>query len=100
MPTVTESEFERFLGKKMGKNWHRALHVFKDYAPNMCWDVTNVLLYAADQGKVVEVLEILEKHFRDHLQREHPDARGRINPSRTAVMFRSLCETTLGLKPN
>ncbi|TSC83039.1 MAG: hypothetical protein G01um101419_311 [Parcubacteria group bacterium Gr01-1014_19] len=97
---VTEAQFKEFLEKKLGDNYLRALQVFGNYSPNMTYDVVNVLLHAVDKGKVVEVLEILEKHFTNHLSYQHPDARGRVNPGPTAVMFEGICAKTLGLKKN
>ncbi|MEK7641046.1 MAG: hypothetical protein AAB389_03560 [Patescibacteria group bacterium] len=97
---ITWVDFQSLLEKKLGDNYARALRVFENYYPNMGYDVANVLLHACDKGKVVEVLEILEKHFSDQLQHKHPDDRGRVNPTPTAAMFESLCSVTLGLKKN
>ncbi len=97
---ISEADFKSFLEKKLGDNYLRALRVFGNYCPNMSYDVANVLLHACDKGKVVEVLEILEKHFEIHLSDQRPDDRGKVNPAPTAAMFESLCRKTLRLTPN
>lgn len=97
---VDEQEFSEMLQKKLGSHWERALKVFKMYSPNMTYDVTNMMLHAVDKDKVVEVVEILEEHYKKHLNYQHPDACGIINPAPTRAMFLNLCENVLKLKPN
>ncbi len=106
MTRVNEQQFRDTLQSKLGTSWDRALTVFHNCGPNLAYDVTNVLLHAADQGqrKVDEVLGILEDHYQDHLQHQHPEIRGTIddrllgvNP--TKEMFCRLCQQTLGLHP-
>ena len=103
MPAINEGKFEQLLRGRLGGHWERALTVFRNCGPNLAYDVTNVLLHAAGGSKVAEVLGILEKHFREHLQFQHPEIRGTVsslgvNP--TEVMFLGICRDTLGLKPN
>ena len=71
----------------------------------MEYDVTNVVLHAVDQGKVEEVLGILEEHCQSHLRFQHPDIRGTVsdgllgvNP--TQAMFLRICQQILKLQPN
>ncbi len=100
---VSEQQFREVLEKNLGTSWDRALTVFRNYGNKLTYDVTNILMHAADQGKVDEVLGVLEEHYRSHLQYQHPEIRGTVknlgvNPTET--MFLRICETTLGLKPN
>ena len=105
MAKINEEQFRNILQSKLGASWDRALTVFCNYGPNLGYDVTNVLLQAADQEKVDEVLDILEEHYQSHLQYQHPDIRGTVgdrlfgvNP--TQMMFLRICQQTLGLQPN
>ena len=105
MAKINEQQFRDILQSKLGASWERALAVFRNCGPNLGYDVTNVLLHAADQGKVDEVLAIIEDHYRSHLQYQHPKIRGTVgdrllgvNP--TQAMFLRLCQQTLGLQPN
>ena len=98
---VDEKQFEQLVINKISPEFkEKASEVFKDYGQNLSFDVTNVLMHAIDQDKVGEVLKILEKHFSEHLQYQHPDIRGVRGETalKTKLMFNSLCETTLGLK--
>lgn len=101
---IDEATFKKaFENEELGDNLERALNVFKNYGVNLSYDVTNVLLHAVDKEKVEEVLDILEKHWIDRLQYQHPMIRGlvktgKVNP--TEIMFEKLCRDTLGLKPN
>ena len=100
----SEQQFCASLQSKLGDSWDRALAVFRNYGEHLSYDVTNVLLHAADQGKTDEVLNILEEHYQNHLKFQHPQIRGNVsnclgvNP--TEVMFLTICEKTLGLQPN
>lgn len=102
MPQVTESQFQNILSLKLGTYWDRALKIFSNFGPNLAFDVTNVLLLAADHGKLDDALRILETHYQSHLQYQHPEIRGTIsdlllgiNP--TQVMFLGIYQDTLGL---
>ena len=100
MPRISEKGFSKLLQSKLGGSWNRALTAFHNYGENLAYDVTNVLLHAADQGKVAEVLDILEKHYQDRLLLLHPEIRGTvigINP--TEAIFLRVCRDTLGLQP-
>ncbi|TSC92371.1 MAG: hypothetical protein CEN89_736 [Candidatus Berkelbacteria bacterium Licking1014_7] len=105
MTKIDEQQFRDILQSKLGAAWDRAFTAFRNYGPNLGYDVTNVLLHAADQGKVDEVLGILEEHYQSHLQYQHPEIRGTVgdrllgvNP--TQAMFLRICQQTLGLQPN
>lgn len=105
MAKISEQQFRDILQSKLGSFWGRAFVVFRNYGEHLAYDVTNVLLHAADQGKVDEVLEILEEYYQSHLRFQHPAIRGTvtdrllgINP--TQKMFLSVCRQTLGLQPN
>ncbi len=98
-----EQQFRDALQSKLGASWDRAFSVFINFGPNLMYDVANVLLHADDQGKVSEVLNILEEHYESHLQFQHPDIRGTfsnlgVNP--TKEIFLRICQQTLGLRPN
>jgi len=104
MSKVSEKGFEELLKERLGSFWSRALRLFRE-CKNLAFDITNVLMRVADQGsaKVEEVLEILEKHYEEHLCFQHPEIRGTIsqefgNP--TKDLFLSICKNTLGLQPN
>jgi len=104
MPKVSEQQFRDILQPKLGASWDRALTAFRNCGENLGYDVTNVLLHAADQGKVDEVLGTLEEHYQSHLSFQHPEIRGTVsdrllgvNP--TQAMFLRICQQTLGLQP-
>ena len=97
MAKINEQKFRDILQPKLGASWDRALTIFRNCGPNLGYDVTNVLLHAADQGKVDEVLGILEEHYQSHLYYQHPKIRGTVsdrllgvNP--TQAMFLRLCQ--------
>lgn len=101
---VNQEQFDQILRAKLGTSWDRALALFCNYGPNLGYDVTNVLLHASDQGRLEEVLGILEEHYQSHLQYQHPEIRGTVrdrllgvNPTR--AMFLRICQL-LGLQPN
>ena len=105
MAKINEQQFRDILQSKLGASWNRALTAFRNCGPNLGYDVTNVLLHAADQGKVEEVLGTLEEHYQSHLQFQHPEIRGTVgdrllgvNP--TQAMFLRLCQQTLELQQN
>lgn len=94
---MSKNEFNETLKNKIhGSFFDRALHVLNMYGDDMALNVASVLLYAADQGpkKVEEVLYILEEHYRNSLQYQHPSIRGQIG---THGMFRDILSKTLGL---
>ncbi len=102
--SLNEQEFQNLLQTKFGNSWDRALTVFRNCGENLSGDVANVLLHAVDRGKVNEVLAILEEHYKDHLQYQHPGIRGTVgdailgvNP--TAQVFIDIYKNTLGLQP-
>ncbi len=104
MPRISEQQFRDILQSKLGTSWEHALTVFRNYGENLAYDVTNVLLHAADQGEVDEMLGILEEHYESHLQFQHPEIRGTVkdqllgvNPTQT--MFLRICQQTLRLQP-
>jgi hypothetical protein len=103
MPCVVDEErFERVVKGKMGGAWERALSVFRNCGPHLSFDVTNVMLHAADRGKVDEVLRMLEEHYERHLQYQHPEIRGMVSDafgvSATQRVFQSIRQVTLGLE--
>ncbi len=103
MHEINEQLFEELVCNRLLAHWERGLTVFRNYGPQLSYDVTNVLMHAADQGKSEEVLGVLEVHFRDCLAYQHPDIRGTVKDgfgtNRTQVMFLDLCERVLALKP-
>jgi hypothetical protein len=102
---ITAEDFDTLMRGKLGESFDRANLVFTNFGRKLSYDVTNVLLYAADQGpnKVDEVLLILEEHWDNCLSLQHPDLRGSVHDSlgvnKTEVMFIKLCRETLGLTP-
>ena len=104
MSRVYEPLFQKMFQSKLGDSWDRALTIFRNYGENLSWDVSNVLLHASDQGKMDEVLGILEEHYNSHLQNQHPEIRGLVSDNLLGVnptedMFLRLCQNTLGLQP-
>ena len=104
---VSERQFQKLLQPKLGESYERALTLFRGYAPNRSFDVTNVLHLATkqEQGKVDRVLAILEEHFDNHVGYQDPEIRGSVrdnllNVNPTDQMFLRICEITLGLQPN
>ncbi len=105
MPRVSEQQFREILQSHLGSSWDRALAVFRNCGENLEFEVTNVLRHAVDQGKVNEVLGILEEHYQSHLQFQHPDTRGTVNDrllgvNLTEMLFRLTYQQTLGLQIN
>lgn len=87
IPVITKEKFVECLEKKVldlgGTGlWSRVLAFFEECenSPPLAWDVTNIFMYAVDQGKdkVEEVLELLKEHYEDHLQGQHPEIRGQV----------------------
>ncbi len=65
VPLVSEQDFNGFLKEKLEDHYDRALKVFQDYGESVSWDIANVLFHAVDQQKIGEVLDTLEKHFKE-----------------------------------
>ena len=101
---VSKEHFRDVLESKLGEFYLRAEKVFDDFGSKLSYDVVNVLLHAADQDKVEEVLALLEKHFKEHLQFQHPEIRGTVTGdfgiNKTEVMFLDVCERVLVLQPS
>lgn len=104
MSQISVDDFRRYLMSKLGTQYDRAEKLFSDCGPNLAFDVTNVMMLAADQGpeKVEEVLLVIEKHYQEHLGYQHPDIRGLVknlgvNPTET--VFLGICRDVLRLKP-
>lgn len=102
---VTEEMFEAALADRLGDSWKRGLKAFRNCGENLAYDVTNVLLHAADQGpeQVEETLLRLEAHYAEHLQYQHPEIRGKVseggeNP--TEQYFVRICLEVLHLDPH
>ncbi len=100
---VTEEKFADILQEKLGGSWEQALKIFHNYGILLSFDVANMLWWAVDKGKVDEVLEILERHWDDHLQYQHPDVRGLLADSlginRTQSTLLRICTDVLELEP-
>ncbi len=101
---VSKEQFREALESKLGEFYPRAERVFDNFGPKLSFDVANVLLHAADQNKVEEVLALLEKHFEEHLYFQHPEIRGTVagdfGVNKTKVMFLDICERVLELQLN
>lgn len=98
--TISEERFEQFLKDLLGREWDRALKLFRNFGPHLSQRVTGSLLYASERGKVEDVLGILERHYDEHLQYQHPDIRGEVSISGanpTTSVFDRICRDTLGL---
>lgn len=98
------AEVKAILKNKLGSLYGRAEMVLGDYGERLSFDVLNVLLHASDQGeeKIKEVLNLLEKHFKEHLMYQHPDIRGTVYSSigvnKTQTFFLEVCKEILGLQ--
>jgi hypothetical protein len=101
--TVSEDSFREVFGTKLGQHLDRAVAVLNNFGPKLSFDVTNVMLHAVDKGKEDEVLTILEKHWEEHLQFQHPKIRGTVasvfGVNQTQQTFVRICEQTLALIP-
>ena len=75
---VTEKKFSQIFSEKIGEEYERAFSVFQNYGKNLSYDVANVLLHAIGQKKVNEVLQELEKHYKEHLYSQLPEIRGTV----------------------
>jgi hypothetical protein len=101
LKVVSEEKFREVFGPKLGQHIDRSVVVLNDFGPQLSYDVANVMLHAADKGKEDEVLTILEKHWKEHLQFQHPDIRGTVESmpgvNQTQQMFLRICKETLAL---
>ncbi len=99
---MDEERFERLLKGRLGSSWERAFAVFRNYGAFLAYDVSHVLLHGVNQGKVEEVLKILEKHYAEEMEHQAPEVRGRVanafGHNKTKRMFIGLFEKTLGFK--
>ena len=100
---VSEEQFREVFGTKLGQHLDRAVTVLNNFGPRLSYDVANVMLHAVDKGKEDEVLTILEKHWKEHLQFQHPEIRGTVESmpgiNQTQQTFLRICEQTLALTP-
>lgn len=101
MTKIDKAQFEADLRGRLGGSWKRAEKIFENYGPRLSFDVTNVLIHAADQDKVIDVLIALEEHYNAHLQYQHPEIRGQVTNlvtgNSTQQTFLGICRDTLGL---
>ena len=112
---MTKQEVDAFV--EHVKAQMMASDEFKEYWPRVeklladCqrlqFDIANVVLCAMEQGqeKVVNVLDLLEAHYSEHLNYQHPDIRGCVydrllGVNKTHVLFIKICTEVLGLQPN
>ena len=103
LEAISEEQFRALLGTKLGQHLERTVAVLTNFGPRLSFDVANVMLHAADKSKVVEVLDILEKHWNEHLKFQHLEIRGLIagefGINLTQQTFLKICQETLGLTP-
>ena len=83
---IYEQKFRKMFKRDLGGNWLRALTIFRN-CDKLVYDATIILKHAIeqskiDQGKIDEVLEIMEDHYQA-----------------TEMMLIRLREETLGLEP-
>lgn len=101
---ITEKVFSEILQEKLGDLYTRAKTVFENFGSILSYDVTNALLHAVDYQKVAEVLAILESHFDEHLEYQHPKIRGTVSNclgiNETEKMFIELYQKTFSLMAN
>ena len=102
MDYVSEEKFAELLESKLDDEYQRSVELFRNCGGLLSYDVTNVLLHAADKGMIDVVLTLLEEHHQAHLVYQHPEIRGTIsgtggNP--TMSLFRHICEEVLHLQP-
>ena len=101
---LTVEVFQELLGKKLTEEqMTQAIQLFEGGGNQpLTLAITNALMQVADKDKVDEVLQIIQKHFSDHLVYQHPEIRGQIvkfggNP--TDVLFLHIYEDVLELTP-
>lgn len=100
---IDEEEFRNLFLSKSQQHIDRAICVLNNFGPRFSYDVTNAMMHATDKGKEEEVLTILEKHWGNDLQFQHPDIRGVaesvLGENKTTRMFLAICRGTLALEP-
>ncbi|MBI1960821.1 MAG: hypothetical protein HYS43_00910 [Candidatus Liptonbacteria bacterium] len=110
MTGISEEKFRELLNSALNGSYDRALvilTVFRECGEDLTYDVTNVLLLAADQGKAEEVLNILEEHCANPIagnegeMKRNPLHCDRVNQryESTEAMFHRIRET-LGIAPH
>ncbi|MFA6428813.1 MAG: hypothetical protein WCW02_04760 [Candidatus Buchananbacteria bacterium] len=99
----SKQAFAEMFADRLGDNYELALGIYVKCGARLALGINNVLLYAFDQGKVEEVLAILEQHYEEHLQFQHPEIMGKVfdanGINQTERMFQKIYLETLGLKP-
>lgn len=103
---VTEVQFQDLLQSGLADFYPRALVIFRKCGSLLSFDVTNVLCHARDQGpeKVEQVLQMLERHWEEHLHFQHPEIRGTVEDrllgvNKTQTLFLRICKDVLRLQP-
>jgi len=100
---VTSDRFDELFAVKLGKEFARAKKVFENFGEALSWDVANMLMHAADQGKAGEVLTEMEKHYEEYLKGQHPGLRGialdSMGVNRMKEMFMGIIKDILRLPP-
>lgn len=69
-------KFCNVFQRKLGVFPDRVSAIFRNYGPNLKDAVDNVLLHAAEQGKMDKVVGLLETHYEKYLQFQRPEVRG------------------------
>ncbi|MEK7663865.1 MAG: hypothetical protein AAB340_00220, partial [Patescibacteria group bacterium] len=87
MRWIDEFEFAVFLKPKLGDLYERAFTIFKNYSGKLAFDVTNLLLLAADRNKVDEVLSMFEKHYHEFLRFKNLEELEILTPTATSEML-------------
>ena len=88
---ISEAVFAELAKERLGNDWDKALQTFRNYGPHLSFDVANVMLKAAEGGMAREILSILDRHYDEHLQFQHPQIRGMVtvagrNPSKDLIV--------------
>lgn len=73
-----EEMFRKKAGKDFAKHWPKVEHLYKEYGPVLSIPIGSALLYAAEDKRLEWCIELLEQHFKDDLQYQHPELRGRL----------------------
>lgn len=101
LKVVSEEQFREIFGENLGPHLDRAVSVLNNFGSKLSYDFANVMLHAVDMGKEDEVLTILEKHWEEHLQFQHPEIRGTVENvpgiNQTKQIFLQICLQTLAL---
>ncbi len=105
LKTVSADQFRKILSAKRAEHVDRAVAILNNFGPRLSYDVQNVILHAVDKGKEKEheVLTILERHWNEELQFQHPDIRGTVESmpgvNQTQQTFLRIYQETLALTP-